>query len=486
MDYKKTLASNNRLYGSKKSSPKKSSPKKSPIVSSNSMLNALSSDEILETIVLNMYKLEKDRNYSNSEILSIITRIDYGRLFSMALVKINLDLQVTTLVDNFVKKYEELINEKQLNQNTCRIISKKYSDRDDLLFDNNIVIYFDSQYDKTNYNILNKLKTQKDTLSPEEFKVLLTTTITKGKGKGKELDEAQITKEVNTLLEGNKRVENGDYAILILPRAEESEAAGSSESEITPAITREIGRVESADINTAHDLHAMQLEIEEMRDEARNRKARAIVSKSNEPSKSVKTVTDVKDKPVAEYFVRKDNVWIKDNEIVGKDVVVDDNKIFCSLQKGCLINNVDETCDSLDTVEKKLDENTLQSIYSEFDKTYGDEEAKLREDIEKNLVLSIERIQLLNIMAQSEFYKYDLEKRILGDSIVADNVLIDTPYEKRTGPVELVKEGDAWYDKHTGHFVKYIEFSTDEGYTEEGFKINTRAVLNADMGQAIL
>ena len=127
MDYKKTLASNNRLYGSKKSSPKKSSPKKSPIVSSNSMLNALSSDEILETIVLNMYKLEKDRNYSNSEILSIITRIDYGRLFSMALVKINLDLQVTTLVDNFVKKYEELINEKQLNQNTCRIISKKYS-----------------------------------------------------------------------------------------------------------------------------------------------------------------------------------------------------------------------------------------------------------------------------------------------------------------------------------------------------------------------
>ena len=31
-------------------------------------------------------------------------------------------------------------------------------------------------------------------------------------------------------------------------------------------------------------------------------------------------------------------------------------------------------------------------------------------------------------------------------------------------------DGDMWVDKHSGYIIKRIEFDTDEGFTEEGFK----------------
>ena len=35
---------------------------------------------------------------------------------------------------------------------------------------------------------------------------------------------------------------------------------------------------------------------------------------------------------------------------------------------------------------------------------------------------------------------------------------------------ELSDDGDTWVDKHSGYVIKTIEFNTDEGYDESGFK----------------
>ena len=167
IDYKKLFISNNKTYVKINTNAEK----KTPIYAQNTMLDILSSNKSLETIVLNAYKLEKN-NYSNSEILSKIMQIDYGKLFSIALVKINMDLQVTSLVENFVQKYEQLIIDKQSGKNICKIISKKYSTTDELLSDNVKVIYVDPKYDKTNYNILNKMEGGKmDNTKPNFLKI---------------------------------------------------------------------------------------------------------------------------------------------------------------------------------------------------------------------------------------------------------------------------------------------------------------------------
>ena len=43
-------------------------------------------------------------------------------------------------------------------------------------------------------------------------------------------------------------------------------------------------------------------------------------------------------------------------------------------------------------------------------------------------------------------------------------------------------DGDAWVDKHSGYSIVPIDYDDDEGYTEAGFKVQTRAVLEEDLG----
>ena len=43
-------------------------------------------------------------------------------------------------------------------------------------------------------------------------------------------------------------------------------------------------------------------------------------------------------------------------------------------------------------------------------------------------------------------------------------------------------DGDAWVDKHSGYSIVPIDYDDDEGYNEAGFKVQTRAVLEEDLG----
>ena len=47
-------------------------------------------------------------------------------------------------------------------------------------------------------------------------------------------------------------------------------------------------------------------------------------------------------------------------------------------------------------------------------------------------------------------------------------------------------DGDAWVDKHSGYVITAIDYDTEEGYTEEGFKAKSRELLEADLGEALL
>ena len=46
-------------------------------------------------------------------------------------------------------------------------------------------------------------------------------------------------------------------------------------------------------------------------------------------------------------------------------------------------------------------------------------------------------------------------------------------------------DGEAIVDKYSGWIITRIDFSTDEGFTEEGFVMRSREVMEADLGNAI-
>ena len=83
-----------------------------------------------------------------------------------------MDLIVSNLLDNFIKatKDNDLLKEDvdtkegskgdtDVDKNTCDkyVLSKKYIRYNDILEDNNKLIYFDAVYDNTFYNLINNL-----------------------------------------------------------------------------------------------------------------------------------------------------------------------------------------------------------------------------------------------------------------------------------------------------------------------------------------
>ena len=41
-------------------------------------------------------------------------------------------------------------------------------------------------------------------------------------------------------------------------------------------------------------------------------------------------------------------------------------------------------------------------------------------------------------------------------------------------------DGDSWVDKHSGYIIKSIDFSSDEGYDDQGYKLTTKELLEKD------
>ena len=97
---------------------------------------------------------------------------------------------------------------------TCKnyIISKKYYNVQHLLEDNNKQVYFDKEFDTTNYSLIDeKYKKQRAELTNEELIIYLTDDL---KTKSK-LDEGTAEYMATTLVIQAKKVREGDYALLV-------------------------------------------------------------------------------------------------------------------------------------------------------------------------------------------------------------------------------------------------------------------------------
>jgi hypothetical protein len=63
------------------------------------------------------------------------------------------------------------------------------------------------------------------------------------------------------------------------------------------------------------------------------------------------------------------------------------------------------------------------------------------------------------------------------------SVVIDTICKERG---TISDDGEAWVDKYSGALIKKIEHITDEGYDETGFRLVTRDIIEADLGEGVL
>lgn len=452
--------------------------------------------EVTELYNLTDFEYIKGNLYTNSELLNKIVKEDCGRLYNSGLSKEAIPLM-------FPNEFASILNQEKIDKNniineenkkkTCKdiVIAKHYNNESDLSNDNEVDIYFDKKYDLTNYGILDEYEREILSMTPENFFVFL---IEKLKNKFK-LSEEDAEYLADTLIGGQKKVLNGQYAVLYLG------------------------------------------------------------IESDEPYN---------------YYKRINNKWELD-ETIEKNTSSDDSNLLCNLQNKCISevskNINDDKCESYEISERKVQNQILDNIISEFDNKYKLSRDEIKQKIEDEFNYNVSIMPLLISIKNNQLLKYNNYKYNLGikEEEQIDTITVISPYIKirdlilsqqdfvkkqndiirfvnlftrkaleGVGPngIEedpwwlyciktntkllpffkyhlassflnvpdeyntvvdiLIKEigklsddGNYWVDIHSGWTIKMIDFDVEEGY-EEGFKITSRGLLEEDIGNKLV
>jgi hypothetical protein len=419
-------------------------------------------------------------------------KIDSAEFFMQSVNKNIMDLIVGNLLENFIKAYEKekdkdktkeqdetkadaqqvsskdiLKGELDSMQNTCEkyVLSKKYTTLQSLENDNNKLIYFDSIYDNTFYSILNDYKTERATMDTKQFTDFLTNKLMTLMN----LTKVRAFREAKAIIDEKREIVDGDYAILV--------DKGSAKNYVY--------------IRT-NDAWMLDPKFE-------------------------------------------DNFYIESNQIFcdsNKECISKDDKCvtLADAQKANVNKEVDEI---LKTFESKYDL-SIEDIKGKINTNYENSKARIqainninktkRETI-NNYLLSLEDpniseenktaspyIKLRDgILKMKDIaFKYSTIKKFC-INFTREAIKDESPYILyciKTGqpliPLFLLKLANAfinkldfvkeldyicaeqgtlsddnnyWVDKYSGYIIKSIEFNSDEGYDEKGYKLQTRALL---------
>lgn len=321
---------------------------------SNPLFNVFRDNYKLDSSVFESYGFSNSNQMkiSGSEFLREINLADYGNLYNTATALTNVKLMFPDkLTDIFETDKERMktILEKDAKQDTCSsfVISKKYFTIDSLTADNNKPIYYDKEYDTTNYDLLEqKYKTQRNNLPSDELILFLTEEF---KTKNK-MDENSAEYMATTLVDQAKKVREGDYALLVSEGGED----------ILP--------------------HSM------------------------------------------EYYVRKDDIWVLDENVDPTSFIKDDD-ILCNINYNCIYNpseKKEDKCESTDVAKDKIISKALKQIIDQFDKNYEISKDELNSKINSQLLYFQKIFDKIQILNRKQFFKYNEQQYKLGLSVAEE------------------------------------------------------------------
>lgn len=421
---------------------------------------------------------------SSAEQLDIMIKLDYGNAFMSTLEFAIEDLiepgLINELIENKLVVSEQITNSQ--TSNTCNnfVISKIYFAKDELEDDNGKEIYFDKKYDTTPYDLMKQFKTQKTNMPPEQFKNFLIDHVISNMSLSRELSE----RVVNALLKGKKLVQDGDYAIL-----------------------------ETED-DTGKDIRVYY-----------RRVANAWVLDTNDIENYIKTndQTLFCDSKVQCYQdkVNCDNFDIAELKIVEKDLKnmvkefdssefdkEDKNKLVTLLQQNWITANKNLVY-LFDIKENAILKYTKEQykigLTSETFTITESPYASLRDLIlgqddfvkrQHDIIKFTQKFTTPGNQEDDIYWLYCINTGVkLLPSFIPQlaQVFIENPdmYQNELQSIKAQRgtisdDGNMWVDKYSGYPISIIEYSTEEGYTDEGYKAVSRAELEADLGEAIM
>lgn len=152
---------------------------------------------------------------STSEIIKKTMGVDYTKLYNTSIALLNIDLfapfNFEELLNQKKDEYNKIIQKKE-SENECKqyVLTKRYIALEDLNADNDIPVYVDKKYDSTVYDILNEYKLQQTQMDDTTFKNFLTDELIKNIG----LKRSDASYEAKSMIDGKREVKDGQYAVL--------------------------------------------------------------------------------------------------------------------------------------------------------------------------------------------------------------------------------------------------------------------------------
>ena len=431
-------------------------------------------------------------------VMKNILTADYGELYNttVALETSNLVLK-QDVVGQLEEKLEEYkrekdsAEEKKNRKKKCdtRQIVKVYNSVLELETDNKRPdVFYDQKYDKTRYDIVNEYKEQREAMNVEDFKSFLVEQLKRNIG----LDDVSAEYDAEAMIEGKRRVRDGDYAYYIERDTEydinnyyyykregdswvQDTGIGTNTTEeqfnslcnlLEPCLKVKEGcdNVEQVSINMVTDLsEKIVKELVEDYKTSADEKTTSLNSKQTNKRYRIQQLRRLIYELLTQYS--KNKTQLGETAELNEDIV-----------RSPYITLRDAILGQRDALQRKM--NILRFINNftrpakssvfekdEFDDTHGEEDPYW-------LYCTLTNTKLLpsfyETLAKTSMYNYDE----VTDAICRERG-------------EISDDGSKWVDKYSGYVIKDIEFDVDEGYDEKGFKISTHAVLEKDIESKI-
>ncbi len=456
-------------------------------------------DEVFET----GYQFDRPEDtFTNSEILRKITIKDYSRLYTSALAYQSLQLMFPKDIENIFTAEEMAIDkklEKEESEDKCKtmVIAKMYTSPKYLEQDNGVVIYFDKKYDKTNYGLMEEVNKNggyaEDVIKLEPDK--LKERIVNDQMKRNNLSEPEAIYLAETLIDGHKKVIDGQYAIVYNGYRENVEDESSyyvrqnDEWVLDKSIPKKTGSIDESAI-----LCDLQKQCISQTDD----KCESI--KSNELSlqtgllKDIVSEFDTKYKLSNEEFQKQ----VREKFEYFKSIM----PIISKIETNFLLKYNNQRYNLGANIDKN-DEHQITSPYSKLlDIILGQKDfVKKQYDtirfVDKftrtaspvlsssGSIISFEDSSWLYCIKTGVKLLPAFKKELAAAFIISQETYQTVLEQLKSSIGQMSDDGDKWTDKYTGWELCSGDFSTEEGF-EEGFKVSSRAVMEEDAGSKLM
>lgn len=431
--------------------------------------------------------------FTNQEILYRLICMDNARLYMNTLSIINEDLITPFDFDQLYAqekdKFDQEMGSKQ-EGNKCKnfVLTKKYIDKDELEEDQSEEIFYDKQYDFTDYPFLKKHEKDKSQYSEDDFNTFLVARYMKKT----KLPLKDATSEIQDMIRGKRKVQDGQYAVLEVSDEEgdryEYYMRSNRHWVKDDTIPASVSMYDTTYFcNVKSDCFALnkkcmtpELAADAMKDEIIKQMYDEFDSNFHQSRKQI-----------------LDNVYRKYN------YSIDTIEKIQSIQKyNTYKYNNSQYLSGLDididpSVKEKI------SPYARiFDLILGQTDYVKRQ---RNIIRFIQKFtrkavdestsMTLSIENESPYWLYckDTNTKLVPSffETIATVFLnqgdiqttIDTICKERGS---ISEDGDAWTDKYSGYVIKNIDMDNEEGYDAAGYKLQTREVMEKTLGESLI